>query len=413
MSKRVVITGMGVLSPCGIGLEKYWDNLINGNSGISKINTFDVEKFPSKIAGLVNDFDPHDFIDKKDARRMDRFIQFGVAAAIMALEDSSMKIESSNANQVGVIVGSGIGGLYTLERQHEILLNKGPSRVSPFLVPMMICDLAAGQISINLGAKGPNSCVVTACSSASNSIGEAYETILRGDAEAIITGGSEAGVTPLGLAGFCSMRALSTRNDEPEKASRPFDRDRDGFVIAEGAGIIILENLESALAREAKIYAEIVGYGSTGDAYHITAPSPDGEGAARAIQMALDKSGLNNIDIDYINAHGTSTPFNDELETIAVKKVFGEKAYQIPISSTKSMTGHLLGASGAIEFIATVLAMEKKIIPPTINLDNPDPKCDLDYVPNQSREKEVKTAITNSFGFGGHNASLLIKKYED
>ncbi len=292
-------------------------------------------------------------------------------------------------------------------------MNKGPSRVSPFLVPMMICDLAAGQISINLGAKGPNSCVVTACSSASNSIGEAYETILRGDAEAIITGGSEAGVTPLGLAGFCSMRALSTRNDEPEKASRPFDRDRDGFVIAEGAGIIILENLESALAREAKIYAEIVGYGSTGDAYHITAPSPDGEGAARAIQMALDKSGLNNIDIDYINAHGTSTPFNDELETIAVKKVFGEKAYQIPISSTKSMTGHLLGASGAIEFIATVLAMEKKIIPPTINLDNPDPKCDLDYVPNQSREKEVKTAITNSFGFGGHNASLLIKKYED
>jgi len=410
VQKRVVITGLGPITPIGIGKDVFWESLIKGKSGIGKITSFDADEFSSRIAGEVENFDPKDYVEAKEARRMDRFSQLGVASAKMALEDAGLAITNSNADRVGVIVGSGIGGLKTLEEQHKILLEKGPKRISPFLVPMMIPDMAAGNISIALGAKGPNFCTVTACASGTHAIGEAYEVIKRGAADACIAGGTEAPITPLGVGGFCAARALSTRNDEPTKASRPFDAKRDGFVIAEGAGIIILETLENALNRNANIYAEMVGYGATGDAYHITSPAPRGEGAARAMQMAIDESNLDCKEIDYINAHGTSTLYNDEFETMAIKNVFGKHAYGLAVSSTKSMTGHTLGAAGGIEAIVCALAIEKHIIPPTINYEYPDPKCDLNYVPNQAIKKNITAAMSNSLGFGGHNASIIIKK---
>lgn len=412
MNRRVVVTGLGTVSPVGIGKDDFWRALVAGESGIGKITAFDARDFASQIAGEVKDFDIADFIDNREARRMDRFSQLAIAASKLALEDSGLKIDSSNAERVGVIIGSGIGGLSTLEAQHEILLSKGPRRVSPFLVPMMICNMAAGQVSIAVGAKGPNSCTVTACASGGHAIGDAFELVRRGAADACVCGGSEACVTPIAVAGFSSMRALSTRNDEPQKASRPFDAKRDGFVIGEGAGIIILELLENALARGAHIYGEIVGYGMTGDAYHITAPSPEGEGAARAMEAALQEAQISPAEVDYINAHGTSTPYNDEFETMAIKKVFGEHAYRLAISSTKSETGHLLGAAGGIEMIACALVLETSSIPPTINYEFPDPQCDLNYVPNIFLKKNVKTAMSNSLGFGGHNVSLVIKKFE-
>jgi len=410
VQKRVVITGLGPITPIGIGKDVFWESLIKGKSGIGKITSFDADEFSSRIAGEVENFDPKDYVEAKEARRMDRFSQLGVASAKMALEDAGLAITNSNADRVGVIVGSGIGGLKTLEEQHKILLEKGPKRISPFLVPMMIPDMAVGNISIALGAKGPNFCTVTACASGTHAIGEAYEVIKRGAADVCIAGGTEAPITPLGVGGFCAARALSTRNDEPTKASRPFDAKRDGFVIAEGAGIVILETLENALNRNANIYAEMVGYGATGDAYHITLPAPRGEGAARAMQMAIDESNLDCKEIDYINAHGTSTLYNDEFETMAIKNVFGKHAYDLAVSSTKSMTGHTLGAAGGIEAIVCALAIEKHIIPPTINYEYPDPKCDLNYVPNQAIKKNITAAMSNSLGFGGHNASIIIKE---
>lgn len=412
MNQRVVVTGLGTVSPVGIGKDDFWRALIAGESGIDKITAFDARDFASQIAGEVRDFNTEDFLDGREARRMDRFSQFAIAASKLALEDSGLKIDSSDAERVGVIIGSGIGGLITLEAQHEVLLSKGPRRVSPFMVPMMICNMAAGHVSIALGAKGPNTCTVTACASGSNAIGDAFEIIRRGAADACICGGSEACVTPLSVAGFSSMRALSTRNDEPQKASRPFDAKRDGFVIGEGAGIIILEALEKALERGAHIYGEMLGYGMTGDAYHITAPSPEGEGAARAMEAALEEAQISPTEVDYINAHGTSTPYNDEFETMAIKKVFGDYAYQLAVSSTKSETGHLLGAAGGIEMIVCALAIETGNIPPTINHEFADPQCDLNYVPNVSVRKNVRVAMSNSLGFGGHNVSLLIKNFE-
>lgn len=412
MNRRVVVTGIGPITPIGIGKDTYWQSLVEGKSGIDKISLFDASEYPSQIAGEVRDFEPKNFIDEREIRRMDRFCHFAVAAAQLALEDAKLKITPEIANETGVIIGSGIGGLGTLEAQHKILLEKGVKRVSPFLVPMMICDLAAGYVSISTGAKGINLCTVTACASGTHAIGEAFEAIKRGAIDICITGGTEAGVTPLGVAGFCAARALSTRNDEPQKASRPFDAKRDGFVIAEGAGILILETLESALSRDAHIYGEIVGYGATGDAYHITSPSPDGEGAARAIQQALDEVGLIAEDIDYINAHGTSTQYNDEFETMAIKNIFGDHAYKLLVSSTKSMTGHALGAAGAFELIACALVIKNGIVPPTINLEYPDPLCDLNYVPNKAVKKEIKCAMSNSFGFGGHNAAIIIRQLD-
>ncbi|HDP69919.1 MAG TPA: beta-ketoacyl-[acyl-carrier-protein] synthase II [Actinobacteria bacterium] len=410
MERRVVITGLGPIAPVGIGKEAFWKSLAEGKSGIGKITCFDTEGFGSRIAGEVDEFNPNDYLEAKEARRMDRFSQFAVASAKLALEDANLNITDSIAERVAVIVGSGIGGLKTLEDQHRILIEKGPQKISPFLVPMMITDLAAGNISIFFGAKGPNFCTVTACASSTHAIGEAFEVIKRGAADICIAGGAEAPITPLGIAGFCAARALSTRNDEPEKASRPFDAKRDGFVISEGAGIVILETLESAINRDAHIYAEIVGYGATGDAYHITAPAPDGEGAARAMREAIEESGMDYKQVDYINAHGTSTLLNDEFETLAIKKVFGEHAYSLTVSSTKSMTGHALGAAGGIEMIACALSIEKGVIPPTINYEYPDPKCDLNYVPNKAIEKKVMVAMSNSLGFGGHNASIMIRK---
>lgn len=413
MSRRVVITGLGPVTPIGIGKEEFWSSLVSGRSGVSEITLFDASGYSSRIAGEVKDFDPTDFVDPKEAKRMDRFIHFAVAAARLATDDSSLKISESNAERVGVIIGSGIGGLRSLEDEHIKLYEKGPRRISPFLIPMMIADLAAGQVSIIFGAKGPNFCTVTACASGCHAIGEAYNAIVRGDADVMIAGGSEAPVTPIGVVAFCAARALSTRNDEPERASRPFDAERDGFVIAEGAGVLILEELSHAMARDARIYAELVGYAATADAYHITQPDPEGVGAVRAMQLALERAGAGVGDVDYINAHGTSTEMGDIAETKAIKKLFGEYARKVPISSTKSMTGHLLGAVGAVEAIACCQIIERSIIPPTINLENPDPECDLDYVPNVARQAEVKVALSNSFGFGGHNACLVFKKYEE
>lgn len=412
MLKRVVITGLGVVSPVGIGKKAFWKSLTSGTSGISKINIFDASQFSSQIAGQIDDFNPLDFLEPKESRRMDRFCQFAVVATKMALDDAKLPLDSLDVNRTGVVIGSGIGGLATLEQQHQILLNDGPRRVSPLLVPMMISNLAAGHVSIYFGLKGPNACVVTACATGTHAIGDAYELIRSGRADVCVAGGTEAAITPLGVAGFCAMKALSTRNDEPTKASRPFDKMRDGFVIGEGAGIVVLEELDRALKRGAHIYAEVVGYGMTADAYHITAPDEDGDGAARAMQNALDGASLSPESVDYINAHGTSTYYNDKIETLAIKKVFGEYAYKLAVSSTKSMTGHLLGAAGGVEMVACAMVVETGEIPPTINYEHPDPECDLNYVPNQSVEKKLKVVMANSFGFGGQNAVLIIRKYE-
>ena len=412
MKRRVVITGMGMVSPLGTGVEKTWQALIQGKSAVARITKFDPTGFDTQFAAEVKDFVPENFIDKKELRRMDIFIQYAMASAAMALEDSQLKITPANADRVGVVVGAGLGGLTTIESFHKVLLEKGPSRVSPFFIPMLIVNEAPGQISMRFGAKGPNTSVVTACATGNHNIGDAWRIIQREDADAVIAGGVEATITPLAVSGFNAMKALSTRNQEPEKASRPFDKDRDGFVIGEGCGIVILEELSQALKRGAKIYAEIIGYGLTGDAYHITAPSPDGEGAARCMAMALKNAGIAPAEIDYINAHGTSTYYNDIYETMAVKTVFKEHAKKLAISSTKSMIGHLLGGAGGVESIFTILTISRGIIPPTINYQTPDPKCDLDYVPNVARKVEVRIALCNSFGFGGTNAVLAFKKFE-
>lgn len=412
-SRRVVVTGLGLITPIGMGVETTWENLINGKSGIGKITCFDTSAFPTQIAGEVKNFNPEDFIEVKDIKKMDRFIHLAVAAATIALEDSGLKITDDNAERVGVIVGSGIGGLGTIEHYHSVLLERGPRRITPFFIPMLVINLASGQISIRFGAKGPNSAVSTACATGNHSIGDAFKIIQRGEADAMIAGGAEAVITPLGIGGFNAMKALSTRNNEPEKASRPFDIDRDGFVMGEGAGIMILENLHSAMERGAKIYAEVIGYGMTADAYHITSPSPGGEGAARCMSITLKDGGVEPSKIDYINAHGTSTKAGDELESNAIKTVFGEYAYKVAISSTKSMTGHLLGAAGGVEAVFSVMSILNDIVPPTINLDNVDPECgDLDYVPRTARKMPVNYVLSNSFGFGGTNACLLLKKFD-
>ena len=412
MRRRVVVTGMGMVSPLAIGVEETWQALIQGKSGVARITKFDPTGFDTQIAAEVKDFAPENFMDKKDIRRMDIFIQYAVAAATLALEDAQLKITPVNADRVGVVVGAGLGGLTTLEAFHKVLLEKGPGRISPFFIPMLIVNEAPGQISMRFGAKGPNTSVVTACATGNHNIGDAWRIIQRGDADAVIAGGVEATITPLAVAGFNAMKALSTRNDEPEKASRPFDKDRDGFVMGEGSGIIILEELQQALDRGAKIYAEIIGYGLTGDAYHITAPAPEGEGAARCIAMALKSAGIEPEEVDYINAHGTSTDYNDLYETMAIKTVFQEHAKKLAVSSTKSMIGHLLGGAGGVEAIFTVLTICRGIIPPTINYQTPDPGCDLDYVPNVARKASVRVALSNSFGFGGTNAVLAFKKFE-
>jgi len=411
LERRVVITGLGLITPLGIGVEETWSALCAGKSGIAEITRFDASEFDTKIAGEVKNFHAEDFLPKKEARRTELFIAYAVAAARMAMEDSGLVIDSSNAERVGVFTGCGLGGLLVLEKTSRTLDKKGPKRVSPFFIPMMIGNMAPGMISIHIGAKGPNSSVATACAAGTHAIGDAYNVIKRGQADAMITGGVESVITPTCVAGFNAMKALSTRNDQPEKASRPFDRDRDGFVVGEGCGIMVLETLDKALARHARIYAEIIGYGMSGDGFHMTAPSPEGEGAARCMAAALVDAGIDYTEIDYINAHGTSTPLNDVYETLAIKSVFREKAPRIAVSSTKSMTGHLLGGSGGIETVFTALTVHAGIIPPTINLDNPDKECDLDYVPKVARRADVKAAMTNSFGFGGTNAALILKQY--
>jgi 3-oxoacyl-[acyl-carrier-protein] synthase II len=410
--KRVVITGMGAVTPIGNTLLDYWEGLLSGRNGIARITLFDPSRHACQIAGEVKGFDPHLYMDRKEAKRMDRFAQFAVAASQQAIADAQFEINDLNAEQVGVIIGTGVGGLKVMEDQQEVYLTRGPDRCSPFMVPMMIANMAAGLTAIHLGAKGPNSCPVTACAAGSNAVGDAFRLVQQGYAQAMVCGGAEAAVTPLALAGFASARALSTRNDDPAHACRPFDRDRDGFVMGEGAGVLVLEELEHALSRSARIYAEIIGYGMTCDAYHITSPVPGGEGAARAIQLALKDAKIRPDQVQYINAHGTSTPANDATETAAIKTALGNHAYQTAISSTKSMTGHLLGGSGGIEAVAAVMAVHHDKVPPTINLENPDSSCDLDYVPHQSRQIPVDVALSNSFGFGGHNVTLAFKKYK-
>ncbi len=412
LNRRVVVTGLGAVTPIGIGKDAFWQALLAGKSGIGPITRFDAADFSSKIAGEVKDFDPSLYIDKKEAKRMDRFTQFAVAASKMALEDSGIELEKEDRTMIGTIIGAGIGGMDTLNDQFRTLFDKGPGRISPFFVPMMIGNMAAGQTSITFGLQGPCSCVVTACASGTNAIGDAFKVIERGDADVMVAGGTEAAISPVAMAGFCSMKALSTRNDEPEKASRPFDKERDGFVMGEGSGILILESLEHALARGAKIYAEISGYGTNADAYHITAVAPGGVQAARCMEQALRDAEVEPQQVDYINAHGTSTGLNDKNETQAIKTLFGEHAYKLAVSSTKSMTGHLLGAAGGIEAIASILAIKESMIPPTINYETPDEEMDLDYVPNVARQREVNVAISNSFGFGGHNATLLFRKFQ-
>ncbi|MBD2104837.1 beta-ketoacyl-ACP synthase II [Leptolyngbya sp. FACHB-261] len=409
--KRVVVTGMGAITPLGNTLADYWTGLMAGRNGIGLITQFDTSRHDCRIAGEVKGFNPQDHMAAKEAKRMDRFAQFAIAASKQALADAQLEITDLNAEQVGVIIGTGIGGLKVLEDQHEVLMNRGPDRCSPFMVPMMIANMAAGLTAIHTGAKGPNSCPVTACAAGSNAVGDAFRFVQRGLAQAMICGGTEAAITPLAVAGFASARTLSTRNDDPAHASRPFDRDRDGFVLGEGSGILILEELEHALSRGAEIYAEILGYGVTCDAYHMTSPTPGGDGAARAIQMALKDAGITPDQVSYINAHGTSTPVNDPTETLAIKKALGDHAHRITVSSTKSMTGHLLGGSGGIEAVATAMAVANDRVPPTINLENPDEGCDLDYVPNVSREQLVDVALSNSFGFGGHNVTLVFRKH--
>jgi 3-oxoacyl-[acyl-carrier-protein] synthase II len=412
LNRRVVVTGIGLVSALGIGTSETWAALLAGQSGVTRITRFDVTGYAAQIAAEVNGFDPLAFIEKKDIKKMDLFIQYAIAAAQFAMDDSKLVVTNDNAPNIGVFIGSGIGGFITIEREHEALLSGGPRKVSPFFIPSAIINLAAGQVSIRFGAKGPNSATCTACSASAHAIGDAYEIIKRCDADAMIAGGSEAAITPMSVGGFGQLRALSTRNDEPERASRPFDKDRDGFIIGEGAGVLILEELEHAKRRGARIYAEVVGYGMSADAYHMTAPSEDGDGAKRAMAMAVRKAGISPNQVDYINAHGTSTPYNDKLETLAIKNCFGDHAYDLAISSTKSMTGHLLGGAGGLEAGITVLSVHHQIVPPTINLDAPDPECDLDYVPHTSRPMPVRYALSNSFGFGGTNAALLFKRYE-
>lgn len=411
MRRRVVVTGLGLVIPTGIGVETAWKNICEGKTGIGRLTRFNPEKLETQIAAEVKGFNPELYIEKKEIKKMDLFIQYALAATKEALEDARLTITPENCDRVGVIVGTGLGGLPTIEKYHQILLEKGPGRISPFFIPMLIANLASGQIAIHYGVKGPNTCIVTACATGGHCIGDAFRAIVYGDAEAIIAGGTEANITPLTIGGFNAMKALSTRNDEPEKACRPFEKNRDGFVIAEGAGIMILEEMEFALKRRARIYAELVGYGYTGDAYHITAPSPDGDGAIRCMRMALQDAGLRPEEVDYINAHGTSTPLNDLTETLAIKAVFGEHARRIPISATKSMTGHLLGAAGSTEAIFTVLSIRDGLLPPTLNYEEPDPECDLDYVPNVARRQEVNVGMSNSFGFGGTNSTLIFKKF--
>ncbi len=411
--KRVVVTGMGAITPIGNTLADYWDGLLSGRNGIGPITLFDASRHKSRIAGEVKGFDPQAYMDIKEAKRTDRFAQFAIAASKQALEDAQFVINDLNAEQVGVLIGTGIGGLKVMEEQQEVYLSRGPDRCSPFMVPMMIANMAAGLTAIHTGAKGPNNCTVTACAAGSNAVGDAFRLVQRGYAQAMICGGTEAAITPLSFAGFAAARALSTRNDDPTHACRPFDQDRDGFVMGEGAGILILEELEHALSRGAKIYAEIIGYGMTCDAYHITSPVPGGAGASRAMQLAMKDAGIAPDQVSYINAHGTSTPANDPTETAAIKTALGDHARKAAISSTKSMTGHLLGGSGGIEAVAAAMAVANDAVPPTINLVNPDPECDLDYIPNESRKLPVQIALSNSFGFGGHNVTLAFRKYLD
>jgi 3-oxoacyl-[acyl-carrier-protein] synthase II len=410
--KRVVITGMGAITPLGSTLSAYWQGLLSGQNGIGPITCFDASRHACRIAGEVKDFDPLTYLDRKEVKRTDRFAQFAIAASKQALKDANLTITDLNAEQIGVMIGTGVGGLRVMEEQQEIYLTKGPDRCSPFMVPMMIANMAAGLTAIHTGAKGPNSCAVTACAAGSNAIGDAFRLVQGGYAQAMICGGTEAAITPLSLAGFASARALCTsRNDDPTHASRPFDKERNGFVMGEGCGTLILESLDHALSRGARIYAEMVGYGMTCDAYHMTSPVPGGAGAARSMQLAMKDAGITPAQVSYINAHGTSTPVNDPTETAAIKTALGEPAYRTAISSTKSMTGHLLGGSGGIEAVATAMAVAHDHVPPTINLENPDAECDLDYVPNHSREMPVEVALSNSFGFGGHNVTLVFQKY--
>jgi 3-oxoacyl-[acyl-carrier-protein] synthase II len=411
MKRRVVVTGLGLITPLGTGVQKTWEGICKGTSGIDRISLFEVSEYPAQMAGEVKDFNPEEFIERKEIKKMDVFIQYALGAGTMAVENAGLKISEENADRVGVIVGAGIGGINTIERYHSVLLDSGQRRISPFFIPMLITNLAAGQISMRFGARGPNSCVTTACAAGTHAIGDAFKIIQRGDADVMIAGGSESAITPLTIAGFANMKALSTRNDAPQQASRPFELERDGFVIAEGAGLLILEELELARKRGAKIYAEIVGYGMTADAYHMTAPDPEGRGVVNCMRQALRDAGLAPQAIDYINAHGTSTPYNDKHETMAIKQVFGDHAYTLAVSSTKSMTGHLLGAAGGIEAAFCALALAEGVIPPTINYEHPDPECDLDYVPNHARPAELNTALSNSFGFGGTNACIVLKKY--
>ncbi|MDQ3743420.1 MAG: beta-ketoacyl-ACP synthase II [Acidobacteriota bacterium] len=422
MRRRVVVTGLGLVTPIGLSVESTWGSLLAGRSGVDLIKKFDVEKFPVRFAAEVKDFDPLKFVEKKEARKMGAFIHYAIAAADEAIYMSGLiergqKIAGARGEEVaertGTYISSGIGDFWAIEREHEKLLNDGPGRVSPFFIPSAIVNLAAGQVSIRFGAKGPNSATATACSAGAHAIGDSFKIIQRGDADVMICGGAESAITPMSVAGFAAMRALSTRNDDPEHASRPFERDRDGFIIGEGAGIFILEELEFARARGARIYAEVVGYGMTGDAFHITMPDETASGAVRVMQRAIKDAGISPEEVDYINAHGTSTPYNDKFETLAIKKTFGEHAYRVAVSSTKSMTGHLLGAAGGIEAVFSVLAIQEGKLPPTINYVNPDPDCDLDYVPNEPREASVRYALSNSFGFGGTNAALLFKRYDE
>ncbi len=412
MNRRVVITGIGLVSSLGIGTAATWQALLAGTSGVTRVTKFDITAYAAQIAAEVKGFDPLNFVEKKDVKKMDVFIQYALAASQFAMDDSGLRITPENAPDVGVFIGSGIGGFQTIEREHSALLAGGPRKISPFFIPSAIINLASGQVSIRFGAKGPNLASCTACSASAHAIGDSFEIIKRGDADVMISGGSEAAITPMSLGGFAALRALSTRNDEPHKASRPFDKDRDGFVIGEGAGTLILEELGHATRRGARIYAEIVGYGMSGDAYHITAPSEDGDGGVRVMRMAVKKAGIQPDQIDYINAHGTSTPYNDKLETLAIKTLFGDHARKLAISSTKSMTGHLLGGAGGLEAGISALAVFHQIAPPTINLDQPDSECDLDYVPCTSRPMPITYALSNSFGFGGTNAALLFKKFE-
>ncbi|KKM11878.1 3-oxoacyl-ACP synthase [Clostridiales bacterium PH28_bin88] len=413
LKHRVVITGVGVISPVGTGKEEFWQAMTSGRPGIGPITKFPTDGLATRIAGEVKDFDPGLYLDRKEAKRMDRFTQYAVAGTKLALRDAGLDLEKVDLDRVAVVFGTGIGGMETFEDQAKVLVEKGPNRVSPFFVPMMIANMAAGQISITTGARGPNHTVVNACATGTNAAGEAFKLLQRGGADVVITGGAEASVTPLAMAGFCAMKAMSTRNEEPERASRPFDRDRDGFVLSEGSGVLIMETLEHARQRGATIYAEMVGYGCSSDAYHITAPVPGGLGAALSMRVALADAGLQPSNINYINAHGTSTDLNDKFETMAIKEVFGKYAYQVAISSTKSMTGHMLGAAGAVELIACALAIRDGVIPPTINYENPDPDCDLDYVPNKARVQSVEIALSNSFGFGGANATAIVRKFRD